>query len=72
MKLGPVGALMDTLVFRRQFRTRMEQSLAALKGMLSTMGQLKPALSPVFLMGFMIFPVVARGAASSRHIFRFC
>jgi uncharacterized membrane protein len=31
MKLGPVGALMDTLVFRPQFRKRMEQSLAALK-----------------------------------------
>jgi uncharacterized membrane protein len=31
MKLGPVGALMDTLVFRPQFRKQMEQSLAALK-----------------------------------------
>jgi uncharacterized protein YndB with AHSA1/START domain len=31
MKLGPVGALMDTLVFRSQFRKQMEQSLAALK-----------------------------------------
>jgi uncharacterized membrane protein len=31
MKLGPVGTLMDTLVFRPQFRKQMEQSLAALK-----------------------------------------
>lgn len=31
MKFGPVGALMDTLVFRPQFRKQMEQSLAALK-----------------------------------------
>jgi uncharacterized membrane protein len=31
MKLGPVGALMDTLVFRPQFRKQMEQSLVALK-----------------------------------------
>jgi ribosome-associated toxin RatA of RatAB toxin-antitoxin module len=31
MKLGPVGSLMDTLVFRPQFRKQMEQSLAALK-----------------------------------------
>ena len=31
MKLGPVGALMDTLVFRPQFCKQMEQSLAALK-----------------------------------------
>jgi hypothetical protein len=31
MKLGPVGALIDTLVFRPQFRKQMEQSLAALK-----------------------------------------
>jgi uncharacterized membrane protein len=31
MKLGPVGALMDALVFRPQFRKQMEQSLAALK-----------------------------------------
>jgi uncharacterized protein YndB with AHSA1/START domain len=31
MKLGPLGALMDTLVFRPQFRKQMEQSLAALK-----------------------------------------
>jgi uncharacterized protein YndB with AHSA1/START domain len=31
MKLGPVGALMDTLVFHPQFRKQMEQSLAALK-----------------------------------------
>jgi uncharacterized protein YndB with AHSA1/START domain len=31
MKLGPVGALMDTLVFSPQFRKQMEQSLAALK-----------------------------------------
>jgi len=32
MKFGPAGALMDTLVFRPQFRKQMEQSLAALKG----------------------------------------
>jgi uncharacterized membrane protein len=31
MKFGPIGALMDTLVFRPQFRKQMEQSLAALK-----------------------------------------
>lgn len=31
MKFGPLGALMDTLVFRPQFRKQMEQSLAALK-----------------------------------------
>jgi uncharacterized membrane protein len=31
MKFGPAGALMDTLVFRPQFRKQMEQSLAALK-----------------------------------------
>ena len=31
MKLGPVGALMGTLVFRPQFRKQMEQSLVALK-----------------------------------------
>jgi uncharacterized protein YndB with AHSA1/START domain len=31
MKLGPVGALMDTLVFHPQFRKQMEQSLATLK-----------------------------------------
>ena len=31
MKLGPAGALMDTLVFRPQFRKQMEQSLTALK-----------------------------------------
>jgi uncharacterized membrane protein len=31
MKLGPVGALMDTLVFRPQFRKQMKESLAALK-----------------------------------------
>jgi uncharacterized membrane protein len=31
MKLGPVGALMDTLVFRPQFRKQIEQSLVALK-----------------------------------------
>jgi uncharacterized protein YndB with AHSA1/START domain len=31
MKLGPAGALMDTLVFRPQFRKQIEQSLAALK-----------------------------------------
>jgi uncharacterized membrane protein len=31
MKLGPIGALMDTLVFRPQFRKQMEQSLSALK-----------------------------------------
>src|ERR671914_1288827 len=31
MKFGPVGALMDTLVFRPQFRKQMEQSLEALK-----------------------------------------
>ena len=31
MKHGPVGALMDTLVFRPQFCKQMEQSLAALK-----------------------------------------
>jgi hypothetical protein len=30
MKFGPIGALMDTLVFRPQFRKQMEQSLAAL------------------------------------------
>jgi uncharacterized membrane protein len=31
MKFGPAGALIDTLVFRPQFRKQMEQSLAALK-----------------------------------------
>jgi uncharacterized membrane protein len=31
MKFGPAGALMDTLVFRPQFRKQMEQSLEALK-----------------------------------------
>jgi hypothetical protein len=31
MKFGPAGALMDTVVFRPQFRKQMEQSLAALK-----------------------------------------
>jgi hypothetical protein len=31
MKLGSVGALMDTVVFRPRFRKQMEQSLAALK-----------------------------------------
>jgi uncharacterized protein YndB with AHSA1/START domain len=31
MKHGPVAALMDTLVFRPQFRKQMEQNLAALK-----------------------------------------
>jgi hypothetical protein len=32
MKLGPIGAVMDTLIFRPQFRKQMEQSLVALKG----------------------------------------
>jgi hypothetical protein len=32
IKFGPAGALMDTLVFRPQFRKQMEQSLTALKG----------------------------------------
>jgi hypothetical protein len=31
MKFGPAGVLMDTLVFRPQFRKQMEQSLAVLK-----------------------------------------
>jgi uncharacterized membrane protein len=31
MKFGPAGALLDTLVFRPQFRKQMEQSLAMLK-----------------------------------------
>lgn len=31
MKLGPLGVLMDSLIFRPQFRKQMEQSLAALK-----------------------------------------
>ena len=31
MKFGPAGALMDTLVFRPQFRKQMKESLAALK-----------------------------------------